>query len=87
MAQLTIHEPSEIAAEVARVIQGMGLTANPEWVDASELARRLGISKQQVEDLAAHGTIPHKNLAMPGSSKRVLRFSVAAVEKWFLESK
>lgn len=87
MPQIEIPETKDIAKAVASEIQRLGLTANPEWVTADELAKRLQMSKQQVETLAAHGVIPCKDFALPGASKRMLRFSVAAVEKWFLETK
>lgn len=51
------------------------------WVGADELAVRLGVSKRQVGALAFHGKIPHIDLAMPGSGRRVLRFSLVAVER------
>lgn len=87
MNQFTIHTPEEIAREVAKAIAQMGLKADPEWVDAAQLAQRLGTTKQHIERLAAYNKIPCRDISIPGSSKRMLRFSVSAVEKWFLEDK
>ena len=73
--------PEEIAALVAAEVQRLGLSAEPVWVNADELASRLGVSKRQIELLAFHGKIPHIDLAMPGSERRMLRFSLQAVQR------
>lgn len=85
MNQLIIPTPEEIAREVAKTIAHMGLKSDPEWVDAAQLAERLGTTKQHIERLATYNKIPCRDISIPGSTKRMLRFSVWAVEKWFLE--
>lgn len=85
MNQLIIPTSEEIAREVAKTIAQMGLKADPEWVDAATLAKRLGTTKQHIERLAAYNQIPCRDISIPGSTKRMLRFSVSAVEKWFLD--
>lgn len=82
-AQTTLitASPEEIAAMVGKEVARLGLTADPVWLKAEELGARLGLSKQHIENLAFYNKIPYIDCALPGSTKRVLRFSLAAVER------
>ena len=82
-AQTTLIQssPEKIAEMVGKEVARLGLTADPVWLTAAELAGRLGVSKQHIENLAFYNKIPYLDMALPGSKKRVLRFSLAAVER------
>lgn len=82
-AQTTLIQstPAEIAEMVGKEVARLGLTADPVWLTAEQLGARLKLSKQHIENLAFYDKIPYLDMALPGSKKRVLRFSLAAVER------